>query len=101
MEELDGYDKLAALVRQHQGMAIFRQFSNLGAKNLLYRQAQLVHLDAQLRAIVQEDRSSNDPETAMYHCSVFELMDSVNEPGKSRQWKKALEMREQLEQYCE
>jgi hypothetical protein len=96
----DGYDRLAALFGQHQGVAIFRRFSSLGAKNLLHRQAELVHLEAQLQKLICDDRTSNDPEKMIYQYSVFELLDSQNNPHKNHQWQKAIEVRGKLEEYC-
>jgi hypothetical protein len=101
MEHLDGYDKLSVLAGRHHEMAILRRFSPLGAKNLLYRQAELVHLEAQLQGIIHEDKASNDAEKTNYHCSVLELMESLEKPGKDHQWRKVLEIREKLEQYCQ
>jgi len=97
----DGYDRLAALIGQHRGVAIFRRFSNLGAKDLLYRQAELVHLEAQLQKVVCEDRTSKDPDKEAYQYSVFDLLDSASKPDKSHQWQKVLETRKKLEEYCE
>lgn len=96
----DGYGKLADLFGQHQGVAIFRRFSNLGAKNLLHRQAELTHLEAQLQKLVCDDRTSNDPERRIYQFSVFELMDSQSNPQKNHQWQKVIEVRRKLEEYC-
>lgn len=101
MEPLDGYGKLSVLAGQHREMAILRRFSPLGAKNLLYRQAELIHLEAQLQRIINEDETSNDAEKTNYRCSVYELMYSLDKPGKDCQWRKVLEIREKLEQYCE
>ncbi|KAI9863298.1 MAG: hypothetical protein M1813_003740 [Trichoglossum hirsutum] len=59
---MDGYDKLAAFMGDHHEMLILRRFSMLNAKNLLYLQAELVNLEAELKDIVTSDRNSRDAE---------------------------------------
>ena len=57
---MDGYDKLAAFIAADNGLIICRRFSILNAKNLLYLQAELVNLEAELRDIVAEVKTSGD-----------------------------------------
>jgi hypothetical protein len=47
----DGYPKLAALMSKDEDYIIFRRFSNLNARNLLYLQDELVTLENQLESI--------------------------------------------------
>ena len=92
------YNKLAALVGTHQELALFRKYGALNAKNLLYMQAELTHLQSELARIELEDKYSEDPRKATYITSVFDLRDS---DGTSRdlQWRKILEIREKLKVY--
>jgi hypothetical protein len=101
MDTIDGYDRLVALIGSNQEAAIFRKFSDLGAKNLLYRQAELLHLEAQLRQAVIEDKASRDAEKEAYQYSVFDLLHSLGKPSKDHQWRTVLELRKKLEEYCE
>jgi hypothetical protein len=43
-----GYTKLASVMGKNPELAIFRRFSALNAKNLLYLQAEHVNLEARL-----------------------------------------------------
>jgi hypothetical protein len=47
---MDGYAKVALLMSRHNEYGIVRRFGELNFKNLLYLQAELVELEAQLQA---------------------------------------------------
>ena len=101
--EMDGYDKVADLMGDHHEACIFRRFSTLGAKNILYLQAELVNLEAELRRIATDDRNSGDPEKEPFPYSLWHLKDSLRSPGTSNttQWLKVLEIRQKLKEYCQ
>lgn len=90
---MEGYDKLASLIGSHHELAIFRNFGALNAKNILYMQAELVHLESQLSDIVLEDKHSKDTVKHGYQYSLYDLMNSSGKPEKDIQWQKALEIR--------
>ncbi|KAK3639869.1 hypothetical protein LTR56_012249 [Elasticomyces elasticus] len=52
-EALHGYPTLASFLGAHQGYAIYRRFASLNARNLLYHQAKLVHLEHELHEMEQ------------------------------------------------
>jgi hypothetical protein len=45
-----GYAQLASLMGAHPEVAVFRRFGALNAQNLLYLQAELTHLELELRS---------------------------------------------------
>ncbi|KAL8723949.1 MAG: hypothetical protein Q9181_007063, partial [Wetmoreana brouardii] len=92
------YNKLAALMGQHQEMATFRRFQRLNAKSLLYMQAEILHLEQELDMIELEDKCSADKDRALLHVSVFNLKESSGYPHDV-QWSKVLEVRKKLEAY--
>ncbi|KAI9763624.1 MAG: hypothetical protein M1839_006372 [Geoglossum umbratile] len=100
---MDGYDKFAALVGDHDEMSIFRRFSMLNAKNLLYFQAELVNLEDELEKIVREDKASKDPEKQLFPYSLWHLKDSLRSlDGRCHtQWLKVLEIRQILKEYSQ
>lgn len=95
---MGNYDKLAALMGSHQEMAQFRKFAALNAKNLLYMQAELVHLEAELENIAYEDKHSRHGETESFDVSLFDLKDSSGTENDV-QWRKVLEIRNKLKDY--
>ncbi|KAF2174453.1 hypothetical protein K469DRAFT_756731, partial [Zopfia rhizophila CBS 207.26] len=55
-----GYAKLATLISKEKDYAIFRKFSTLNARNLLYLQAELTDLESRLLEIdIKVDRANN------------------------------------------
>ena len=70
------YTRLAALVGTHPETAIFRRFKTLNAKNLLYMQSELVHLEAELSNIELENKLSGESGKALFQVSLFDLKDS-------------------------
>lgn len=79
-------------------MALFRRFAALNAKNLLYMQAELVHLEAELKDIEHNDRCSGQGEKKSFEFSVINLKDSSGTEN-DLQWRKVLEIRNKLKEY--
>jgi len=100
MEEPKGYHRLAALLGAHPDLAIFRRFMALNAYNLLSLQAELSQLESELKDIVIDDRTSEDPEKTQFEFSIFRLKCARDNPDHGLQWSKILEIREKLREYC-
>src|SRR5450755_4704044 len=96
-----GYDKLAALMGVQQEVAIVRQYSMLNAKNILYLQAELFHLEDELADREAEDRGSSDADKALFSRSVWHLKRSRGNSGQDQQWQTVLEIRRVLNEYSE
>ena len=94
-----GYSKLAALKGRHHDLAILRQFSVLNAKNLLYMQGELIHLEAELRIIAAENATLQDSEKNDFEYSITTLMGPHKSKDGHEQWAKILEIREKLKEY--
>src|SRR2546423_9509780 len=94
-----GYSKLAALIGKHHDLAIFRRFSVLNSKNLLYMQGELVQLEAELNMIELENRASRDPEKVGFEYSVTALMGPHQSEDGHERWAKILEIREKLKEH--
>lgn len=94
-----GYSRLAVLMGKHHDFAIFRRFSVLNAKNLLYMQGELIHLEAELRMIAQENKNSKDLEKVDFERSITAMMGPHMSEDGHEQWAKILEIREKLKEY--
>ncbi|KAK2769441.1 hypothetical protein FQN52_005029 [Onygenales sp. PD_12] len=96
-----GYDELAKFITADPGLSIYRRFSYLNTKNILYLQAELVNLEAQLERIIREDIQSQEPNRELFPYSLWHLKWFGQDP-KSRdslQWTKVLEIRKTLKEY--
>ena len=93
---MEGYNKVAQLMGAHHEFAIFRRFQTLNMRNLLYMQAEIIHLDADLNEVVRLDAMHADRQDYPYDW--FSL--AAGEDGEgSEQWRKVLELRERLDKY--
>jgi hypothetical protein len=95
---MEGYEKLAALMGERPTLAIFRRFASLGARNLLYLQAELVCLESELKRCALEDHASGDAEKLDYAVNWYSLMRS-EETGQSFQWTIMQDIRTKLKEY--
>ena len=89
------YSALAKETGLRPGLAIYRRFAALNAKNLLYLQAEIAELEVQLAE--QEEYDQQNPKRREYQWIARELMNA--EPGEDRQWQKVLEIRRKLQEY--
>ncbi|KAL8950148.1 MAG: hypothetical protein Q9222_003802 [Ikaeria aurantiellina] len=92
------YNNLAVLMGEHQELATFRRFQRLNMKNLLYMQAEILHLEQELQNIEHEDSESKDTTRADLQASVFNLKETA-ETSDHAQWEKVLEIRKKLQDY--
>lgn len=98
---MEGYPKFASFIAADHSMSIYRRFSTLNSYNLLCLQAELVHLEAQLRDIAAEDKRSGDTIKQMFSYSIWHLKQSAEDPGAGHptRWLKLLETRQKLKEY--
>lgn len=102
LQPLNGYTKLASLIGSHPDLAIFRRFSSLNAKNLLYMQAELVNLEAKLQRAVEADAASGHVDRVIYDRDWQSLVESGQmQDGCGDQWGLVLRIREILREYNE
>jgi hypothetical protein len=93
---MEGYAKVAALMGTHPEFAMLRRFRTLNLQNLLYLQAEITHLEAELVRRAEEDvMSGNRPD----HPHDWWSLSQGEEFGDARQWETVLEIREKLERY--
>lgn len=88
---MDGYYRLAAVQVAHPELAIFRRYLHLHNVNLLRLQAEIAHLQGELGAQINADRSSGDPVRASYEFN-FASLHVFTGPDKPAQ----LELLDQL-----
>ena len=94
---MTGYDKLASLIGRYPSLAIYRRFSTLSAKVLLHMQAELVHLENELRIIT--GRNSTNAEKARFDVSWEALNEASSEGAADLQRNMILEIETKLASY--
>lgn len=100
---MSGYAKLGLFMAHAPELAIFRRFGALNVQSLLYLQAELHHLEKELREYAQEDEASGHPERLHYSKDWRILKTSVELPEEEghdpRQWLVMREIQEKLRNY--
>jgi hypothetical protein len=93
---MEGYAKIASLMSHHHELAIFRRFGTFNLQNLLYLQAELTHLEDDLKELVEKDQA--DPGRLFYTKHWYSLAHAEDDEEKE-QWDKVLQIREKLKEY--
>ncbi len=96
--ETTGYQKLSGFMVDEQ-YPIFRKFRLLANRDLLYLQAELAQLEAELADLSDRDRKT-EGEQELYDANWYLLSSSKNRENDGHQWEKALEIRTKLREYC-
>lgn len=60
---MPSYPVLAQTLSAHPSLQIFRSYSALNLKSILYYQAELAHLESELAEIEEQDRTCSDPKS--------------------------------------
>jgi hypothetical protein len=93
---MEGYAKVANFMGTNNEFAIFRRFRVLNMQNLLYLQAEIVHLEGELRKVVDEDVKHGG---RRYHPHDWWSLSQGEFEGDTDQWETFLEIREKLDRY--
>jgi hypothetical protein len=93
-----GYPRLAERMGVVPTSLIFRQFSALNARMLLYMQAELVYLEGHLRRQEEKDISQTDSNPGRYATDYYHLMHSY-EDGNTTQLDLIKKIQGKLEVY--
>jgi hypothetical protein len=88
----EGHAKIAKLMSETSELAIFRRFSNLNLQNLLYLQAELMHLESNLKDLADQYHST--PNRELYCRNWWYLAQNDEEHDDREQWDKWLQIRE-------
>jgi len=75
---------LACIVSDHEELFMLRRFATSNAKNLLYFQAEILHLEAELHDIALEDRSGCETQRNYEYC-IFDLKEADGIQGSDTQ----------------
>lgn len=95
---MEGYAKVAALMARYDELAILRGFKTLNIQNLLYLQAEIIHLEDRLKELVDTDASHPDRE---FHSKDWWALAHGEGKGGKTQWKQVRKIRKKLARYSE
>lgn len=98
-QPVEGYPRLARHMAQYPENAVFRRFDGLCARNLLYLQAELVHLEQKLCRLEVTDSASSEGYRARYSKDWYWL-DNSSDGNAGEQLKIVLAIRCKMKEYC-
>ncbi|KAI0169611.1 hypothetical protein GGR52DRAFT_475082 [Hypoxylon sp. FL1284] len=94
-----GYAKIALFMQEHPEDTIVRRFAALQLQDILYLQAEIVHLQRRLDILESNNNSSGEQERREFAFDWDTLAHIHSTPGSSEQWEKWLELRKVLKEY--
>ncbi|PVH73039.1 hypothetical protein DL98DRAFT_432025 [Cadophora sp. DSE1049] len=95
---VEGYPKLACHMGRYLQSAIYRRFGSLNSQNILYMQAELIHLEKSLRHVEGGDATFTEGNRSKYSRDWYWLNTYAAEEG-SEQWETVLTIRQKLKEY--
>lgn len=95
--KMTGYTELASFMSNDH--AVFKGFRTLAIRDLLYLQAELVHLEHKYNEIAKSDERQHD-ERRNYGGQWYLLNSSKSRGFGGQQWELALTIRDRLREYC-
>ncbi|KAF2195699.1 hypothetical protein K469DRAFT_649806 [Zopfia rhizophila CBS 207.26] len=93
---MEGYAKVAQLMGTHSDVAILRRFQSLNVQNLLYLQAEIIHLESELREVARRDTRKANRKS---HAHDWWSLSQGECEADTEQWEAVLAIREKLEKY--
>ncbi|KAF3770485.1 hypothetical protein M406DRAFT_325929 [Cryphonectria parasitica EP155] len=93
---MEGYEKVGHFMAQYEQYAILRRFKALNYQILLYRQAEIMHLQEDLKELVEKDSAFADRK--LYANDWWCL---AHEDEGREQWQTAQELMKKLDEYNE
>ncbi|POS69131.1 hypothetical protein DHEL01_v212473 [Diaporthe helianthi] len=95
---MEGYAKVASLMAKYDEFAILRRFKRLNAQQLLYNQAEIIHLEERLQRLVHRD--SAHPDRTVYSKDWWTLAHG-SDRERREQWRTIRKIRKKLDKYNE
>ena len=96
---MEGYSKLASIMDSHSDVRIFQNFSVLNIQNILYLQAELLHLQKEWRDIITDDVTSGDHARVDTQFNLLSLQGGIETEEDTVQWEKFKEIRIKIGEY--
>lgn len=93
------YPRLSEFMGLWPEVAIFRRFGALNAQNLLFLQAEIAHLERELKNIRERDDRREDERGLLAQRSWFELSQATEDGEICSQWTVIQEIRSKLSEY--
>lgn len=96
-QTMKGYAKVGQLMATYDQLAILRGFKSLSYQSLLYRQAEIIHLQDDLEKLIQRDAAH--PSRQQYSRDWWHLAHNFDSDEDEEQWKLWQHLNQKLDEY--
>lgn len=96
-QTMEGYAKVGKLMATYDQLAILRGFKSLSYQSLLYRQAEIIHLQEDLEKLIQRDAAH--PNRSLYSKDWWRLAHTCASDEDEEQWKLWQHLNQKLDEY--
>ncbi|MAD83731.1 MAG: hypothetical protein CL912_12285 [Deltaproteobacteria bacterium] len=93
---MEGYAKVAHLMARQKETAILRRFRKLNLQRLLYLQAEITHLEYEVKQLAERDSAHED---RIYHAKDWWSLSQAGEREDTEQWRVFSELSGKLDLY--
>ena len=98
---MDGYAKIATFMGQHLESALVLRFSDINLQNILYLQAEIYSLRADLRRLESDNQNSASEDVKQFSRDWATLAQTSVDGAPNLHWQKVKELRALLREYSE
>ena len=96
---MEGHNLLAGFFTANPELAIVRNFNALIFRDLIYRQSEVTHLEADLKQVVREDSKSKEPPRSLFQKNVGVLLGPHDNEDVDVHRKIHVKLQERLREY--
>jgi nicotinamidase-related amidase len=93
---MEGYSKVAHFMASQEDFAILRRFRVLNIQRLLYLQAEIIHLESEVKQLAKRDTTHED---RIFHTKDWWSLSQAGSGEDLEQWQKFSELSEKLDLY--
>jgi len=93
---MEGYAKVAHLMASQEEFAILRRFRELNIQRLFYLQAEIIHLESEVKELAKRDAAHED---RVFHATDWWSLSQTGEVEDLEQWQKFSELSKKLDLY--
>jgi hypothetical protein len=96
LANMEGYAKVAHLMASQEEFAILRRFRELNIQRLLYLQAEVIHLESEVKQLAKRNATHED---RIFHAKDWWSLSQAGGEEDLEQWQKFSELSEKLDLY--
>ena len=98
--EIAGYAQVANFISSDKELAVYRRFDRTAARLLLVLQSEIMHKQAQLDELDEQDAKDTDEKRFLAASTIYEELSERREPRDDERHKLLSALKTSLKEYC-